>query len=48
MNAPRAHYVANAGAKIQPFSGLATTFGCFFENAVAQACNYTSAVHYFI
>ena len=25
MNAPRAHYVANAGAKIQLFSGITTT-----------------------
>jgi hypothetical protein len=30
MNAHGAHYVANAGAKIQPFFGLTTTFPYFF------------------
>ena len=30
MNAPGAHYVANADAKIQPFSGMAITLPHFF------------------
>ena len=30
MNAPRAHYVANADAKIQPFSVTAITLRHFF------------------
>ena len=30
MNAPRAHYVANAGAKIQLFSVTAIAFRYFF------------------
>jgi hypothetical protein len=30
MNAPEAHYVANADAKIQPFSGMAITLRLFF------------------
>ena len=32
MNAQKTHYVANAVAKIQPFFGLATTLGHFFNN----------------
>ena len=32
MNAPEAHYVANADAKIQPFSGMAITLRLFFYN----------------
>ena len=31
MNAHWAHYVANAGAKIQPFFGMTTTFALFFD-----------------
>ena len=38
MNAPGAHYVANAGAKIQLFSGTAIAFRHFF----ASGTHYTA------
>ena len=36
MNAPGAHYVANAGAKIQPFSVTSITFHCFLQNITLE------------
>ena len=33
MNAPEAHYVANAGAKIQPFFGISITLHHFLAES---------------
>ena len=38
MNAPKAHYVANADAKVQLFSGTAITFQHFFTEQAFWPC----------
>ena len=37
MNAPGAHYVANADAKVQLFSGIAITLWRFFTKQALRA-----------
>ena len=47
MNAPGAHYVANAGAKIQLFSGTAIAFAHFFASGHAL-CRQKQPIHQLI
>ena len=47
MNAPGAHYVANAGAKIQLFSGTAIAFAHFFASGHAL-CRPKQPIHQLI
>ena len=42
MNAPGAHYVANAGAKIQLFSVTAIAFAHFFASGTHYTAHYTA------